>query len=470
MQILCRRDYSLVPRAHAHYEASRRNCFGAVCQMIKRVGAALLWPLALAFLFIGFNKNDPYLISLRGGGNLAVAAIGIFVAIVLIRRGYWRGVAKKGLVLLWCLVPLSPLAAHLRFEWRKHGVLHTDAATAHRLGRHFVVGYSSFAEVAALAEKGLIAGVYVTRHNLRGRSAEALKSEISALQAIRRAANLPPLIVTADQEGGIVSHLAPVLTELPSLATLADLPADLRARMAEEYGRIHGRGLASLGINLNFAPVLDLRPERRLTRFDFNTLIGWRAISGDPAKVADVALPYIRGLEMSGVGATVKHFPGLGRVRGDTHHFSADLDAPIDELEASDWRPFRQALTGSHALLMIGHVRLTAADPVRPASHSKKVIDGIIRGKWNYQGVVITDDLVMGAIYQHDVCTAVVEALNAGADLLLIAFDGAQFYRVFTCASAAERQAGLDRAMLDASDIRLDRLPQGRREMGSGAE
>ena len=119
---------------------------------------------------------------------------------------------------------------------------------------------------------------------------------------------------------------------------------------------------------------------------------------------------------------------------------------------------------------MVGHVRLTAADPERAASHSKKVIDGIIRRKWNYQGVIITDDLVMGAIYQHDVCTAVVEALNAGADLLLVAFDGAQFYRIFACAASAARQAGLDRAMLDASDIRLSRLPQGGREVGSGAE
>src|SRR5689334_20646334 len=439
-------------------------------QMIKRVGAALLWPLALAFLFIGFNKNDPYLIMLRGGGNVAVAVIGFVVAVVLMRRGYWSGVAKEVLVLLWCLVPLSVVAADLRFEVRKHDVLHTDVATAHRLGRHFVVGYSSFAEVAALAEKGLIAGVYVTRHNLRSRGGDALKSEISELQAIRRAANLPPLIVAADQEGGIVSHLAPVLTELPSLATLADLPADLRERMAEEYGRIHGRELATLGINLNFAPVLDLRPERRMTRFDFNTLIGRRAISGDPARVADVALPYIRGLEMSGVGATVKHFPGLGRVRGDTHHFSADLATPVEELEATDWRPFRQALAGSQAMLMVGHVRLTAADPERAASHSKKVIDGIVRGKWNYRGVIITDDLVMGAIYQHDVCAAVVEALNAGVDLLLVAFDGAQFYRIFACATSAAARSRLDPAMLQASEARLARLPQGGREVGSGAE
>jgi beta-N-acetylhexosaminidase len=438
--------------------------------MVKRIGAALLWPLALAFLFIGFNKNDPYLISLRGAGNVAVAAVGIAVAIVLMWRGYGSSAAKKILVLLWCLVPLSMLTAHLRFEWRKQDVLHTETSTAHKLGQHFVVGYSSFDEVAALAEKGLVAGVYVTRHNLKGRSAEALKSEIAALQALRRAAGLPPLIVAADQEGGIVSHLAPVLTELPGLATLADLPADLRDRMAEEYGRTHGRELATLGVNVNFAPVLDLRPQARLTRFDFNTLIGRRAISGDPAKVTDVALPYIRGLEISGVGATVKHFPGLGRVRGDTHHFSADLETPIDELESSDWQPFRRALAGSRAMLMVGHVRLTAADPERAASHSKKVIDGIIRKRWNYQGVIITDDLVMGAIYQHDVCTAVVEAINAGVDLLLVAFDGAQFYRIFACASAAGGQAKLDSTMLGASEARLSRLPRGGREVGSGAE
>jgi len=439
--------------------------------MVGRIGAALLWPLALAFLFVGFNKNDPYLISLRGTGNVAVAAIGVAVAATLVWRGYWSSAARKTLVLLWCLVPLSMLAAHLRFELRRHDVLHTDASTAHKLGRHFMVGYSSFDEVAALAEKGLIAGIYVTRHNLRGRGAETLRSEIAALQARRRGANLPPLIVAADQEGGIVSHLAPVLTELPGLSTLADLPADLRDRMAEEYGRTHGRELAGLGVNLNFAPVLDLRPEKKITRFDFNTLIGRRTISGDPAKVADVALPYIRGLEMSGVGATVKHFPGLGRVRGDTHHFSADLETSLDELEGSDWRPFRQALAGSRAMLMVGHVRLTAADPERAASHSKKVIDGIIRGKWNYQGVVITDDLVMGAIYQHDVCTAVVEALNAGVDLLLVAFDGKQFYRIFACASAAGGQARLDPAMLEASEARLNRLsPRDERQVVNGAE
>ena len=205
-------------------------------------------------------------------------------------------------------------------------------------------------------------------------------------------------------------------------------------------------------------------------RLDFLTLIGQRAIASDPAVVSEIASAYVRGLEGSAVGATVKHFPGLGRVRTDTHHFSANFDTPVDELEASDWRPFREVLAHSNAALMIGHVTLTAIDPDRAASHSRRVVQGIVRDKWNYQGIVMTDDLVMGAIYQHDVCTAVVEAINAGVDLLLVAFDGAQFYRIFACASAAVGQAKLDPAMLGASEARLSRLPRGGREVGSGAE
>ncbi|MDY7867122.1 glycoside hydrolase family 3 N-terminal domain-containing protein, partial [Burkholderia pseudomallei] len=97
--------------------------------------------------------------------------------------------------------------------------------------------------------------------------------------------------------------------------------------------------------------------------------------------------------------------------------------------------------------------------------------DGILRRQWSYQGVIVTDDLVMGAIYQHNVCTAVVEALNAGVDLLLVAFDGAQFYRIFACAAAAAGRARLDATMLHASEARLNRLSvRDRKRMANHAE
>jgi beta-N-acetylhexosaminidase len=427
--------------------------------MIRRIGIVLVWLAALLALFAGVNNNDPYLVPLRGAGNIGLTVASVAIVVALIGGGAWRrrGFAGKLLILLWCLPSLAMACADLSFESRKRDVLQTEAMQAIHLGRHFIVGYTSFAEVATLAEKGLIAGIYVTKHNVAGRTADALKSEIAALQERRRAAFLPPLIVAVDQEGGIVSHLAPPLTRLPALSTLTELAPGPRAEEAEGFGRIHGQELAALGVTLNFAPVLDLKPEATHTRFDFNTLIGQRAIASDPATVSAIALPYVRGLEASGVGAVVKHFPGLGRVSADTHHFNADLDTPLEELEASDWRPFKDVLSGSKAALMVGHVTLTAADPDRPASHSKRIVEGIIRKQWHYQGIVITDDLVMGAIYQHDVCTAVVEALNAGVDLLLVAYDGAQFYRLFPCATKASSEGRIDSVVLGESDARLRR-------------
>lgn len=426
-------------------------------QFLRRISLILLWLAAPVAAFAAANKNDPYLLMLRGAGSVVLVVASVVIVIVLLRTRRWRTIAGKALVMLWCLPAVLMSAAHLKFELRKHDILSASAVEARQLGPHFMVGYSSFPEVARLAGQGLIGGVYVTRHNVRGGTVEALRAEIAALQDIRRAAGLPPLVVAADQEGGIVGHLAPPLTKVPALATLARLPPDDQQAKAEEFGRIHGRELASVGVNLNLAPVLDLKPPARRNRLDLHTLIGQRAIASDPAVVGTIASAYVRGLEGAGVGATLKHFPGIGRVRTDTHHFSANLDTPVKELEATDWRPFREVLSHSRSALMVGHVTLTAVDPDRAASHSKRVVEGIIREKWGYQGVVMTDDLVMGAIYQNDVCKAVMEAINAGVDLLLVAYDGAQFYRVFACALDGLRQGKLDAAMLRASEARLEK-------------
>jgi beta-N-acetylhexosaminidase len=426
--------------------------------MFKRIATIALWCVAPILIFINSNLYDPYLAMIRGWGDVALAVGELAGIALLLGCGYWRGggLAAKLLVLLWCLPPLAMASAVTIFHMRKHAVLQADGPRAQELGRHFVVGYSSFDEIAALAAKGLIGGIYITRHNIGGRSADALRSEIARLQSIRRDAGLPSLIVAADQEGGIVSHLSPPLTSLPALATLAALPPTERATKAEAYGRIHGRELESLGITLNFAPVVDLLRTEASNPLDFNSLISRRAIAGDPRVVSGIAAAYVRGLEASGVEATVKHFPGLGRIREDTHHFRADLATPVAELEASDWLPFREVLSRSSAYLMVGHVAVTAIDPTKAASHSKRVIDDLLRKQWGYQGIIITDDLVMGPIYEHGVCAAVTEALNAGVDLLLVAYDGLQFYRMYHCAISASADGKLDDAMLKSSLARLN--------------
>lgn len=417
-----------------------------------------LWLLAGFLIFVCSNLYDPYLVVMRGQGKILLLLACVVAIALLVIGGALRrnGIAGKFLVLMWCLPPLAMLSAEVVFQSRKQTVLRADGQDARELGRHFIVGYSSFDDVAPLAAKGLIGGIYVTRHNIRGKAADALKSEIADLQAMRRRAGLRPLIVAADQEGGIVSHLSPQLTSLPALSSLAKLPPDKRVTTAEGFGQIHGHELAALGITLNFAPVVDLLRTEPRNRLDFNSLISRRAISEDPEIVAEIATAYARGLESAGVGATVKHFPGLGRVREDTHHFRASLDTAVSDLNTSDWFPFRKALAQSNASLMVGHVAVTAIDAERAASHSKRVVNDLIRDQWGYQGIIITDDLVMGAVYQNGICTVVVEALNAGVDLLLVAFDGLQFYRIYDCALTASAQGRLSKAMLEKSAARLD--------------
>lgn len=427
--------------------------------MIKRLGIVALWSLALVLVVIAVNSNEPYLVHLRGAGHVVLLVASAGVPILLFRCGAWREgrVAGRILLLLWCAPVVAFVVVQTSFAWRRYDVLTTDAAVARLLGAHFVVGYAAPEEAAMLAERGLIAGVYVTGHNASGRTAADLKAEIAGLQARRAGPGLPRLIVTADQEGGIVAHLSPPLPREDALSALADLAPERRRREAEAVGRRQGAALADVGVTLNLAPVLDLRPDQHHIRFDFNTLIGQRAIASDPAVVSDIAISYIHGLAASGVGAAAKHFPGLGRVTADTHHFAAQLETPVAELAASDWRPFRDVLKDTQAALMVGHVTLDALDPERPASHSKAVLDGLIRQSWNYNGIIITDDLVMGAIYGGDVCKAVVEALNGGADLLLVAYDGAPFYRIFGCARRALEQGQLDLAALARSEERLRR-------------
>lgn len=413
---------------------------------------------ALILAVIGANILDPYMAPVRHVAPFAIAAAGLAGLGLTLLRGNGRGlVPRLVLAVLWCAVPGSVLTASAVFHLRQEAVLSASGPEVHAVGRHFIVGYTDIKEVETLAAKGLIGGVYVTHRNVRGGRAEAaenLRRDIARLQHVRWANGLPPLIIATDQEGGSISHLSPPLAPLPPLADLASASPERRAAAARDYGAIHGRQLASLGVTVNFAPVLDLRHDHGFTLLDRNSRIMERAISSDPQIAGEIGLAYAQGLHAAGVTPTLKHFPGLGRIAADTHHFTASLDTPLMELEASDWVPFRRVLSGADAMLMLGHVRLTAADPDRQASLSAKVVN-IIRRDWGYQGVLITDDLVMMPVYRYGLCNAVEEGLNAGVDLMLVSFDGRQFYRAMACALEAKRAGRLDAAKLAVSDARL---------------
>ncbi|WP_199235259.1 glycoside hydrolase family 3 protein [Azospirillum sp. TSA6c] len=411
------------------------------------------WVGGLLLALAGANIHDPYLTPVKGWSLPLIAAAGLCGLLALRRPGVRR---RPMLALLWLVVPLCTVGAEAVFQIRKVHVLAMQEPLAVELGQHFIVGYRRVEEVEALAAHGLIGGIFVSRHNLAGRSAEALRDEIGHLQEIRWRAGLPPLVVAADQEGGIVSRLSPWLPHRPAPAALAGLPSDERRAAARALGQAHGWDLQSIGVTVNLAPVLDLRRDRPPDPLDFHSLIAQRAISEDPDVVAEVAAAYARGVIDGGVRPTAKHFPGLGRAQSDTHHFRAVIAESREVLEATDWLPFRRVLAADpQTLLMVGHAIVAAVDPDRPASHSRPLIDGVIRRNWGFDGLIVTDDMLMTPVYQYGLCRAVVEAFNAGVDLLLFALDGSQFYRAMACAMDAGKHGRLDQAMLTASDSRL---------------
>lgn len=408
----------------------------------------LLAAAAAVLLWAATRLRLPPALPVREAGFWAVVGLGTLCAGLALRRAP-RPAAAQMLAALWLAGPVWAVAEWLLHERQRSALLAAgDAAepSALALGRRFLVGYSDPDAVGRLAARGLIAGVFVTRRNLAAGegAAAALRAEIAGLQSLRAAAGLPPLIVATDQEGGIVSRLSPPLPPAPPLSAFAALPAGERERSAERHGREQGDALAGLGITVNFAPVLDLRrpegdiPGDRLSR------IAARAISDDPEAVGAVGLAYARGLAAAGIAATAKHFPGLGRVGIDTHLGPASLDASRALLEAEDWPPFRRVLSGSGTWLMLGHAVLRTLDPDRPTSASARVVGDLLRRDWGFDGVLVTDDLSMAAALDRGVCAAALDTLEAGVDLLLVAYDHEQFVPMMACALQAAREGRLD--------------------------
>jgi beta-N-acetylhexosaminidase len=420
--------------------------------------------VALALLPLAIEMRSPLLASVRP----PVLAALIAAPLLLIAIDAWRLRAKRPsamprvLSIAVILIAGAALAATLmqegQFQWVRTRVLATDPEQLEKLGRHFVVGYRDSTEIARLIERRAIGGVFVGARNVEGRSVDEIRAQIAAWQAIRRGQGLPPLWIATDQEGGAVSRLSPPLPRQPPIASVVGTQTDEATRnaAAHDYGLVQGRALAGLGINLNFAPVVDLNknvvnPNDRYTR------IRERAISADPTVVTEVARHYCRGLAQAGVRCTLKHFPGLGGVFEDTHLEAGHLRAPPDELARSDWIPFRALMGDGGAVTMLSHARLTALDPDHPVSFSLAVVSGLLRQTWGHDGVLITDDFSMGAAYasKEGVAGASIAALNAGVDLILIAYDPTQYFPMLDAVLAAGGDGRLNATALSSSARRL---------------
>jgi beta-N-acetylhexosaminidase len=422
--------------------------------------------IAVALLPVALNWRMPFFASVRSAvlaGLLAATVILIVIEVWALRArwsSYVTRIVGGATLALAALGFLATASAEVQFRTARERVLNADPQQLERLGRHVIVGYRTRADIDALIERRAVAGIYLSGLYSQGKTIAMMARDIASLQETRSRQSLPPLWVATDQEGGGVSRLSPPLPFVPTLGEIIARKSDPneREQAVAQYAERQGRDLFAIGVNLNFAPVIDLNhgivnPQDRLTR------ISTRAISKDPAIVAEVASTYCATLLQSYVRCTLKHFPGLGRVFGDTHIQTADLNVGPDELALSDWLPFRKLMADYRVFTMLSHARLIAIDKEQPSSMSQAVIGGLLRESWKHDGVLITDDFSMGAVTgsRDGIAGAGIAALNAGVDLILISYDPDQYFPLMDALLQADSDGRLQQDMLARSDERLRR-------------
>lgn len=259
-----------------------------------------------------------------------------------------------------------------------------------------------------------------------------------------------PLLVATDQEGGVVDRLAFMQGFHPSAE---EMGARNNPDYVRQRGQEDGRALADLGMNMNFAPVVDVQNIP-----DGQSVMGSRMFGWTPDKVTTMAGAYLGGLQQDGrVVGTLKHFPGLGSVPGDPHQGVVTLNRSVADMDRIDWAPYRALFaTGQVQCVMTTHLDVPAIDPGLPTTLSYKVTTGILREKLGFQGVIVTDGIYMKALAsRYSFEQMIVGSILAGNDLIASTYSYSSTEAAFNILKAAVADGRISKERLDASVRRI---------------
>jgi len=264
------------------------------------------------------------------------------------------------------------------------------------------------AEDRHLLRQPEVAGLIVFARNIE--HPRQVRELTTAIRALR-----PDLILAVDQEGGRVQRLRQGFVRLPAMRELAGKPNALQ--LAESCGWIMATEVLAVGLDLSFAPVLDLDHQR-------SAVVGTRAFESDPLRATTLAGAFIKGMNAAGMAACGKHFPGHGWAEADSHVAIPTDERTLEQLRAADLVPFTH-LSKQLAAVMPAHVIYPQVDPL-PAGFSRRWLQEILRGELGFDGVIFSDDLSMaGAHVVGDAASRIEAALTAGCDMGLVCNDRA---------------------------------------------
>lgn len=325
----------------------------------------------------------------------------------------------------------------------------TDDRLRELIGGMLMIGFDGetvTSDVEALVREVRPGGIILFKRNVGGGPVQVARLTAD-LQDLAQKSYGRPILTAIDQEGGSVRRLAPPFMQAPSQRHMADTMSISEVRTLGEQS---GRELSAVGLNFNLTPVLDLNTDPAASYMTD------RSFGSDPAVVASYADAIIRGHASAGVLTCAKHFPGIGDVRLDPHHDLPRVDHPAERILSLEMEPFRHAMESGVAAVMTSHVIYPGLDPEVPATFSAGIVTDLIRRELGFNGLVLTDDLEMGAIVKHyQIGPASVKSVQAGADMLLVCHKPDRIREAVQALTRGVDSGQIDLERLEASRQRL---------------
>lgn len=282
-----------------------------------------------------------------------------------------------------------------------------------KIGQMFIVGLDTtnvMNKLETLILKQKVGGIMLYKKNYK--NYEEMVEIINYIKKLN-SKNKVPILIAIDQEGGRVNRMPSDFKKLPSSYKLALNSKE--ENLVEQAGQITGEMLSRLGINMDFAPVLDIK------RFEDKHAIGDRAFSGHKAEVAKYGIDYMKELQKQNVISVIKHFPGHGATTKDTHFNIPTIKDNFENLEKEDMFPFEQVINNGADAMLVSHLKIKGKTQKLPASMSRKFITKYIRKRYRFKGLIITDDMRMSAVkLLYGTNKPVKKAFEAGNDIILV--------------------------------------------------
>lgn len=297
-------------------------------------------------------------------------------------------------------------------------------------------------EFQRLVKGGCVGGAILFSRNFD--SAEHAAELVRELRALA-----PRLWVAIDQEGGRVQRLKEPFPQLPPMRTVGAGGAAAARKAAE----ILAKGMRAMGIQQDYVPDVDVDTNPA------NPVIGDRSFGRDPHRVAELGAAFIRELQAHGVAACAKHFPGHGDTHQDSHFELPTLPHDLARLDTVELVPFKSAVDAGVATVMTAHVLFPVLDPKHPATLSSTLVEPVLRKRFGYEGVVVSDDLEMKAIAdRYGMGDAAVMAVRAGCDQLLVCHLVERQEAVHAALVLAVERGELARARLESAALRVEAM------------